>query len=62
MTNDTDTGAGCPDGGSGPLSIRALTRESGRARRLLASGAWRPAPADTRAAAAVLADVFRRRG
>lgn len=38
-----------------PLPTCALARESGRARRLLAAGQWRPARADAEAAAAVLA-------
>lgn len=37
-----------------PLRTGALTREAGRARRLLATGEWRPASADSAAAAAVL--------
>lgn len=37
------------------LATRALARESGRARRLLAAQQWHPAPADAHAAAAVLA-------
>ncbi|MFE0651136.1 hypothetical protein ACFVZH_21360 [Streptomyces sp. NPDC059534] len=41
---------------SGPrtLSTRALAREAGRARQLLAAGEWRPAIADVDAATAVL--------
>ncbi|MDQ1065216.1 hypothetical protein QFZ32_000655 [Streptomyces canus] len=39
----------------GSLPTRALTREAGRARHLLAAGKWRPAAADSKAAAAVLA-------
>ncbi|MES5825397.1 hypothetical protein [Streptomyces sp. RG80] len=40
----------------GPRSLqtRALTREARQARRLLAAGQWRPAAADSEAAAAVL--------
>lgn len=38
-----------------PLQTRALTREAGRARQLLATGQWRPAAADCQAAARVLA-------
>ncbi|MFB7224310.1 hypothetical protein [Streptomyces sp. NPDC056227] len=41
--------------GAHPLLTRALTRESGRARQLLAAGEWRPASPDAEAAAAVLA-------
>ncbi|MEV1066065.1 hypothetical protein [Streptomyces sp. NPDC050263] len=41
--------------GAHPLSTRALGRESGRARQLLAAGEWRPAASDAEAAAAVLA-------
>ncbi|QES04644.1 hypothetical protein DEJ44_02825 [Streptomyces venezuelae] len=43
--------------GSGrqPLRTRDLTREAGRARQLLAAGEWRPAAADSEAAARVLA-------
>ncbi len=41
--------------GPKPLQTRALTREAGRARQLLAEGEWRPAAADSEAAAAVLA-------
>lgn len=41
--------------GPRPLQTRALTREAGRARQLLAAGEWRPAAADSEAAAAVLA-------
>lgn len=37
------------------LPVLALTRESGRARQLLAAGEWRPAAEDTDAAAKVLA-------
>ncbi|GGU61466.1 hypothetical protein GCM10010274_57960 [Streptomyces lavendofoliae] len=37
-----------------PLQTRALTREVGRARQLLAASGWRPAEADSEAAAAVL--------
>ncbi|MFF3014824.1 hypothetical protein [Streptomyces sp. NPDC057939] len=37
------------------LATRALTRESGRARRLLAAEQWTPSPADAHAAGAVLA-------
>ncbi|MFJ4877565.1 hypothetical protein ACIP93_20450 [Streptomyces sp. NPDC088745] len=37
-----------------PLPTRALTRESARVRRLLATGAWCPSAADAHAAAAVL--------
>lgn len=37
------------------LATRALARESGRARRLLAAQQWHPAPADGHAAATVLA-------
>ncbi|KUH38253.1 hypothetical protein ATE80_13780 [Streptomyces kanasensis] len=40
--------------GPRPLQTRALTREAGRARQLLAAGGWRPAAADSEAAAAVL--------
>jgi len=40
--------------GPWPLSTRALAREAGQARRLLAAGEWRPAPAGSAAAAAVL--------
>ncbi|WP_030621647.1 hypothetical protein [Streptomyces fulvoviolaceus] len=40
--------------GPRPLQTRALTREAGRARQLLAAGQWRPAAADSAAAAAVL--------
>ncbi|MFI9237479.1 hypothetical protein [Streptomyces sp. NPDC053079] len=43
--------------GACPLLTRALDRESWRARRLLAAGEWRPTPADTEAAAAVLAGL-----
>lgn len=38
-----------------PLKTRALTREAARAGQLLATQEWRPAPADSEAAAAVLA-------
>ncbi|MFI9041526.1 hypothetical protein [Streptomyces sp. NPDC053726] len=41
--------------GPRPLQARALTREAGRARQLLAAGQWRPAAADSEAAARVLA-------
>ncbi|OKJ88815.1 hypothetical protein AMK31_07785 [Streptomyces sp. TSRI0107] len=41
--------------GARPLLTRALTRESQRARQLLATGEWRPAASDAEAAAAVLA-------
>ncbi|MEW2621351.1 hypothetical protein [Streptomyces sp. NPDC048106] len=40
--------------GPHPLMTRALTRESARARHLLAAGQWHPAPPDTEAATAVL--------
>ncbi|MFD4320688.1 hypothetical protein [Streptomyces sp. NPDC058548] len=40
--------------GSTVLPTRALTREAGRARQLLAAGEWRPAAPDSDAAAAVL--------
>ncbi|MFF7208938.1 hypothetical protein ACFZAU_00200 [Streptomyces sp. NPDC008238] len=40
---------------SGPLSTRALERESDRAQRFLAGGEWRPTDADADAAAGVLA-------
>lgn len=40
--------------GPRPLRTRALTRETGQARMLLATGKWRPARADSEAAAAVL--------
>ncbi|KFF97815.1 hypothetical protein IQ62_28605 [Streptomyces scabiei] len=40
--------------GPRPLPTRALTREAGRARQLLAAGKWRPSAADSEAAAAVL--------
>ncbi|TDF47859.1 hypothetical protein E2C00_18445 [Streptomyces sp. WAC05374] len=39
----------------GPLAARALTRESEAAWQAVATGRWRPAPADAEAAAAVLA-------
>lgn len=39
-------------------AVLALTRESGRARQLLAAGEWRPAAADTDAAAKVLARLI----
>ncbi|MDX2563243.1 hypothetical protein PV371_26780 [Streptomyces sp. TX20-6-3] len=42
------------DFGSPVLPTRALAREAGRARRLLAAGEWRPAAPDSEAAAAVL--------
>lgn len=48
--HDTDQGRN----GLRPLPTRALVRQSERSRRLLNSGDWRPAPADTEAAAAVL--------
>ncbi|MET9513127.1 hypothetical protein ABZX62_32555 [Streptomyces flavidovirens] len=38
-----------------PLMTRALSREAGRVRQLLAAGEWRPAAADREAAARVLA-------
>ncbi|MEU0272612.1 hypothetical protein [Streptomyces sp. NPDC006307] len=41
--------------GTQPLPTRALTREAGRARQLLAAGEWRPGAADAEVAAAVLA-------
>lgn len=37
-----------------PLQTRSLTREAGRARQRLAAGEWRPAAADSEAAARVL--------
>jgi hypothetical protein len=40
--------------GPRPLQTRALNREAGQARLLLAAGEWRPAAADSEAAAAVL--------
>ncbi|GLX37661.1 hypothetical protein Sros01_37340 [Streptomyces roseochromogenus] len=40
--------------GPGLLLTRALSRETGRARQLLALGEWRPSSADTEAATAVL--------
>lgn len=40
--------------GPRPLQTRALTCEAGLARQLLAAGEWRPAAADSQAAAAVL--------
>lgn len=43
------------DAAFGPLPTRALTRETRQARQLLAAGKWRPAAADSEAAAAVLA-------
>ncbi|MEV7523512.1 hypothetical protein [Streptomyces sp. NPDC091371] len=43
--------------GGHPLRTHALTRESGRARQLLAAGEWRPAASDAEAAAAVLAHL-----
>lgn len=43
-----------PQSRSHPLLTRALDREAVRARLLLAAGEWRPAPADSEAAAAVL--------
>ncbi|MEU8677308.1 hypothetical protein [Streptomyces sp. NPDC048560] len=48
---------GGPAAASGPLPLwtRALTLEAGRVQRFLAEDEWRPAPADTEAAAAVLA-------
>ncbi|MFF7641353.1 hypothetical protein [Streptomyces canus] len=53
MTSGHQThGAGS---GQQPLQTRALTREAGRARQLLAAGEWRPAAADSEAAARVLA-------
>ncbi|MFG3345714.1 hypothetical protein ACGF1Z_11715 [Streptomyces sp. NPDC048018] len=53
MTSPQESRAASP--GPGPLRTRALTREASRARRLLAAGQWRPAAADSAAAAAVLA-------
>ncbi|MFB7288774.1 hypothetical protein [Actinacidiphila glaucinigra] len=44
-----------PQPRTGPPLTRALDREAAQARRLLAAGEWRPAPADSEAAAAVLA-------
>lgn len=49
MTSAYDT-TGAP-----PLMTRALARESRRACHLLGTGRWRPTPADTEAAAAILA-------
>ncbi|SES41210.1 hypothetical protein SAMN04487983_105039 [Streptomyces sp. yr375] len=51
MSGHETQGAGF---GPQPLQTRALTRESGRARQLLAAGEWCPAAADSEAAAAVL--------
>ncbi|MFI9155875.1 hypothetical protein [Streptomyces sp. NPDC053367] len=48
-------GTGGAAGATHPLPTRALVRKSGRARRLLAAGEWRPAAPDGEAAAAVLA-------